>query len=112
MSRTEEFFHGTVSHFHPGDEILPGHAPVHRFMSSPEHSYATTSEDSAWHYAELAWNWKPEAKAPRVYKVEPIGEYEDDDNSNTSLGDKRSKSGWRVLGELPTPEHWKEEEEE
>lgn len=117
-----QFFHGTA--------MVPQHMPSQiepvtarptwakaavNFpgTSSPEHAYATSDESNAWHYAEMAWNAKAgKPVVPRVFRVEPTGEHEEDpafDDSGNSRGnfstDRRSQAPWRVVGEVPMPPH-------
>lgn len=110
-----QFFHGTVSELKEGDSVLPasqsGRKVVHRSMTDPEYAYATETPEAAWHYAELTWN-HAESGHPRVYRVVPLGEHEEDPQVDSRgqvrggvfEGDRRSKHGWKVEEELPMPE--------
>lgn len=117
----DQFFHGTA-----GDPTIGGLAkdpvisPANQrswgtvtFPSDtdPDYAYATTDESSAWAYAEKAWGTRA-AGIPRVFQVDPLGEHEEDpayDQRGASRsnyqGDRRSKAGWRVVREIPMPEH-------
>jgi rifampin ADP-ribosylating transferase len=109
----DQFFHGTVRKFSPGDVIAPGHSSNFGAESDPRYAYATGTEPGAWSYAEKAWHADPSGTSgpPRVYEVEPIGRHSKDpqvDSSGRSRGnyekDRRSKNGWRVKTERPMPE--------
>lgn len=115
MSRGEEFFHGTTAHLKVGAVIAPGRKPNYAGESSPEHAYATTSEEHGWDYAEKAWHASDKGH-PRVYQVAPIGEVEKDPTeyetgsmAGRSRGnydtDVRSRQGFKVLSERQMPEH-------
>ena len=84
--RKEQFFHGTTRKL---TEITPASThpnwmkPVFQNETDRDHAYATTSEDNAWHYAQLAHNvavhrGNAPFPVPRVYEVEPMGEHEPD----------------------------------
>lgn len=101
-----KYYHGTVE----ADlgEIEVGYSGgIHRYESAAGYAYATTSESSAWYYAELAWNnTSNDEDVPRVYIVEPNGVVEKDPGPDALSDDYRCADGWVVVGELPTPEHW------
>lgn len=110
MSRSENFFHGTTSHLSLGDVIEPGRAATFPHDTDPRYSYATTDATTAWDYAEKAWH-ATDKGAPRVYRVEPMGRHSKDpqvDRSGRMRGnhptDRRSRSGWKVVGEEEMPE--------
>lgn len=129
--QAEDYYHGTVHKFEPGERIAPasehGGHQVFRNTSRPEYAYATPKEDEAWHYAQHAWNGMPLhhpdfGNPPRVYKVRPLGPVEKDPTEYTESGgrwrdpfdnDKRSAHGFEVLHEVPmpedmgTPEEWR-----
>ena len=105
MSRGDEFFHGTTAHLRKGAIIRPGRKPNFQGESSPEHSYATTSEEHGWDYAEKAF-YSTDKGHPRVYQVEPVNHEDVEDDPLTYEhgtmagklrgnyeGDKRSRSG-------------------
>lgn len=113
-------FHGTVrpglTEIHPAEQ----HGKGVTFASDTDHrhAYATTTEDNAWSYAERSHDWAMNRArpgqhfVPRVYEVEPMGEHESDpshdqhgNSRNTFEGDRRSRHGFRVVRELPLPEH-------
>ena len=114
MSRNDEFFHGTVAHLSPGDVIQPvGDAIRATFRSDtdPRFAYATTDHDNAWDYAEKAFH-ASDRGTPRVYRVSPVGRHSKDpevgrDGSRRGNHptDRRSKSGWKVIEEVPMPEN-------
>lgn len=110
-----QFFHGTTEELKEGDTVLPaaksGRKVVHMSMTDPEYAYATDKPETAWHYAELAWNHS-DTGHPRVYAVSPLGEHEEDPQvdergnwRSNFEGDRRSRHGWKIEGELPMPEH-------
>jgi hypothetical protein len=93
----QQFFHGTTETF---DHVLPndvhgkneGFGTVHP-QSSAAHAYATTDPNQAFVYAmHTQGKWGGIAK---VWKVEPMGDYEPDVQSPNSY---RSRAGWRVTG--------------
>lgn len=115
MTRAQEFFHGTTAHLKPGDVVAPGKRPVFPNETDTRYSYATSDQDTAWHYAEIAWNAR-DTGVPRVYQVEPLGRHSKDPQVGVMPGgttysrdnfstDRRSKHGWRVLSEVQMPSH-------
>ncbi len=110
-NRASEFFHGTTEHLEPGDVVAPGGGPL-KFPqeTNRRYAYATPSEDNAWNYAEKAFH-ASDSGHPRVYQVEPLGRHTRDpeyDRGGNSRGnfrdDRRSKAGWKVVGERKMPE--------
>lgn len=101
----------------PGDLVLPaaqhgGHVTFNH-DTDPNHAYAT-GEDSAWDYAEKAHAWtvnrmdRGPFPVPRVYQVEPVhpeSVEEDPQGRGNNDDDVRSPHGFRVLREVPMPEH-------
>ncbi|MFV0427264.1 MAG: NAD(+)--rifampin ADP-ribosyltransferase [Beutenbergiaceae bacterium] len=98
---TGEFLHGTRADLSSGDKILPGYAS--NFRQTPlRHVYFTQTLDAAVWGAELATGDGP----PRIYVVEPTGEYVDDPNvtdkrfpGNPTLS-YRSLEPLRITGEV------------
>ena len=115
-----KYYHGTVQE--DLEEVIPANAGGQRsvFPSDTDRDYAYASEklEDAWHYAEMAWNASGSGR-PRVYEVGPIvGDVEEDpmfrpDGTSRSNfeGDRRSRSGWRVLREVDFPEAWGDPED-
>jgi hypothetical protein len=100
----QQFFHGSSTE--GLTEITPRGAQRYFHSDHPgTHAFATTSESDAWDYAEKAWNHADKG-IPRVYRVEPKGEVEKDPHYQNTEGTwHRSKHGFRVVGEVPMPEH-------
>lgn len=84
MTQTREegpFFHGTVAELGPGDLLTAGHRSNYRPEIVMNHVYFTASKDGAGLAAEIAAELSSvEDARPRVYEVEPQGEFEDDPN--------------------------------
>lgn len=94
----EQFlYHGTTHDFKPGDELLPQGHTLHG-PSTGKHVYMT-DQDTAQEYAgfaieQLADMGHSGPLVPRVFKVKPVGEveedpaglrqYDDDDNEYTT----------------------------
>ena len=70
------FYHGTKADLRIGDLLSPGFRSNYRPDVVMNHIYFTALRDGAGLAAELA----PGAGAPRVYRVEPTGPFEDDPN--------------------------------
>lgn len=70
------FFHGTKADLRPGDFLKAGFASNYRPEIVMNHIYFTAVADGAGLAAELA----PGGREPRVYEVEPTGDFEDDPN--------------------------------
>lgn len=70
------FFHGTKADLTPGDLLVAGHRSNYRPEIVMNHIYFTALADGAGLAAELA----PGDAPPRVYLVEPTGEFENDPN--------------------------------
>ncbi|MFB8146423.1 NAD(+)--rifampin ADP-ribosyltransferase [Microbacterium sp. NPDC056003] len=95
------FFHGTKADLHVGDLLTPGFRSNYRPEVVMNHIYFTALPDGAGLAAELA----PGDAAPRVYIVEPIGEFENDPNvtdkkfPGNPTRSYRSSAPLRVTGE-------------
>lgn len=112
-----KYYHGTVhenlTHVHPASK----HGGPVAFASDTDknYAYATTSHDDAWNYAQKVWGGDDHGRRPRVYEVKPIGGHKhvevdpQFDEHGRSRGnnesDFRSKRGWKVVREVPMPEH-------
>lgn len=70
------FFHGTKADLKPGDLLTAGFPSNYRPEILMNHIYFTALRDGAGLAAELAAG----DGMPRVYLVEPTGEFEDDPN--------------------------------
>jgi len=70
------FFHGTKAHLRPGDLLTPGFRSNYRPEIVMNHVYFTALMPGAGLAAELAAG----DAEPRVYRVEPTGDFEDDPN--------------------------------
>ncbi|MGX9670836.1 NAD(+)--rifampin ADP-ribosyltransferase [Mycobacterium sp. HM-7] len=70
------FFHGTKAELRVGDHLTAGFRSNYRPEVVMNHIYFTALRDGAGLAAELAAG----DGAPRVYEVEPTGEFENDPN--------------------------------
>ena len=70
------FFHGTKADLQVGDHLTAGYSSNYRPEVVMNHIYFTAIADGAGLAAELA----PGDAEPRVYAVEPTGEFENDPN--------------------------------
>jgi rifampin ADP-ribosyltransferase len=70
------FFHGTKAHLRVGDHLTAGFRSNYRPEVVMNHVYFTALRDGAGLAAELAAG----DDIPRVYAVEPTGEFENDPN--------------------------------
>lgn len=119
---TRVFYHGTtLSPFRETPDVIrpSGGPPIHPGVTDPRYAYATTDLSAARAYAEMAWQSREEG-FPAVLKVVPLGHVENDPRYDTNgnsrgnfEGDKRSSSGFRVVGKLPfgDEEEWLESRE-
>ncbi|NAZ84847.1 NAD(+)--rifampin ADP-ribosyltransferase [Kineococcus indalonis] len=105
MSRaTDEgpFFHGTRADLRVGDLLTAGFRSNYRPEVVMNHVYFTALRDGAGLAAELAAG----EGAPRVYVVEPTGDFEDDPNvtdkkfPGNPTRSYRSAAPLRVVGEV------------
>lgn len=96
------FYHGTRADLHIGDLLTAGFKSNYRPEITMNHIYFTALLSGAGMAAELA----PGESQPRIYVVEPTGEYEDDPNvSNKKFPGNptrsyRSKDPLKVIGEV------------
>ena len=96
------FFHGTKADLRPGDMLEPGYSSNFGERRDANFIYLTATLDAATWGAELAVGEGP----GRIYRVEPMGPFEDDPN----LTDKRfpgnptrsyrTREPLRVVGEV------------
>ena len=96
------FFHGTKAALHMGDLLTAGRRSNYRPEVVMNHVYFTALPDGAGLAAELA----PGESAPRVYVVEPTGQFEDDPNvtdkkfPGNPTRSYRSRDPLRIVGEV------------
>jgi rifampin ADP-ribosylating transferase len=96
------FFHGTKADLRPGDLLTAGFRSNYRPEVVMNHIYFTALRDGAGLAAELAAG----DAEPRVYIVEPTGEYENDPNvtdkkfPGNPTRSYRSAHPLRVVGEV------------
>ena len=74
------FFHGTIADLDAGDLLRPGFRSHYRPEVVMNHVYFTALVDGAGLAAEIAAQLSGGQARPRVYAVEPTGEYENDPN--------------------------------
>lgn len=95
------FFHGTKADLRVGDLLTPGFRSNYRPEVVMNHIYFTALVDGAGLAAELA----PGDARPRVYLVEPTGEFENDPNvtdrkfPGNPTRSFRSAAPLRIVGE-------------
>ncbi|MFJ4335726.1 NAD(+)--rifampin ADP-ribosyltransferase [Streptomyces sp. NPDC088935] len=96
------FFHGTKADLRPGDHLTAGFPSNYRPEILMNHVYFTALRDGAGLAAELAAG----DGEPRVYLVEPTGEFEHDPNvtdkkfPGNPTRSYRSTEPLRVVGEV------------
>lgn len=74
------FFHGTIADLSAGDFLTAGYPSNYRPEVVMNHVYFTALRDGAGLAAELAAELADGDARPRVYEVEPTGEFENDPN--------------------------------
>lgn len=96
------FFHGTKADLRVGDHLTAGFPSNYRPEILMNHIYFTALRDGAGLAAELAAG----DGEPRVYAVEPTGEFENDPNvtdkkfPGNPTRSYRSRQPLRILGEV------------
>ena len=96
------FFHGTKAELQVGDHLTAGFRSNYRPEIVMNHIYFTALRDGAGFAAELAAG----DGAPRVYAVEPTGEFENDPNvtdkkfPGNPTRSYRSREPLRIVGEV------------
>jgi len=96
------FFHGTKADLRVGDVLMAGFRSNYRPEVVMNHIYFTALPDGAGLAAELAAG----EAAPRVYLVEPTGEFENDPNvtdkkfPGNPTRSYRSRAPLRIVGEV------------
>lgn len=116
------FFHGTTADLSVGQFLTAGHRSNYRPDVVMNHIYFTALVDGAGLAAEIAVELREGDARPRVYQVEPTGEFEDDPNvtdkkfPGNPMRSYRSSAPLRIVGEITewnrlTPEQlqmWRE----
>jgi Rifampin ADP-ribosyl transferase len=74
------FFHGTTADLSVGDFLTAGRRSNYRPEITMNHVYFTALVDGAGLAAEIAAQLAGGEALPRVYEVEPTGEFENDPN--------------------------------
>lgn len=74
------FFHGTIADVSVGEFLTAGRRSNYRPEIVMNHIYFTARVDGAGLAAEIAAELAGGAARPRLYEVEPTGEYENDPN--------------------------------
>lgn len=105
MNDSTLYYHGTRADLKEGDLLTAGFVSNYRDTVVMNHIYFTALAKGAGLAAEMA---KGEGR-PRVYIVEPTGEFEDDPNvtdkkfPGNPTRSYRSRLPLRIVGEI---EHW------
>lgn len=100
------FYHGTKANLQIGDLLTPGFKSNYRPEVTMNHIYFTALSNGAGLAAELA---SGDAR-PRVYIVEPVGDFENDPNvtdkkfPGNPTRSYRSQEPLRIVGEV---DDWK-----
>jgi rifampin ADP-ribosylating transferase len=100
------FFHGTVADLRVGEFLTAGHRSNYRPEVVMNHIYFTALVDGAGLAAEIAVELAGGDALPRVYEVEPTGEFENDPNvtdkklSGNPTRSYRSAAPLRIVGEI------------
>ena len=116
------FFHGTIADLSAGEFLTAGHRSNYRPEIVMNHIYFTALVDGAGLAAEIAAELAEGEALPRVYEVEPTGEFENDPNvtdkkfPGNPTRSYRSTAPLRILREITewtrlTPEQlqtWRE----
>ncbi|KAA0113074.1 NAD(+)--rifampin ADP-ribosyltransferase [Mycolicibacterium sp. P9-22] len=96
------FFHGTKAELRVGDHLTAGYRSNYRPEIVMNHIYFTALRDGAGLAAELAAG----DGIPRVYAVEPTGEFENDPNvtdkkfPGNPTRSYRSRHPLKIIGEI------------
>jgi rifampin ADP-ribosylating transferase len=100
------FFHGTIADLRPGELLTAGRPSNYRPEILMNHIYFTALVDGAGLAAEIAAELAAGGPAPRVYRVEPTGPFENDPNvtdkkfPGNPTRSYRSSAPLRVLSEV------------
>jgi len=107
----EPFFHGTKADLRVGDLLSAGFISNYKDGLVMNHIYFTALSKGAGLAAEIARG----SGKPRVYVVEPVGEFENDPNvtdrkfPGNPTRSYRSRSPLRILGEIESWERFDED---
>lgn len=116
------FFHGTIADLRVGEFLTAGRPSNYRPEFVMNHIYFTALVDGAGLAAQIAAELSGSDANPRVYSVEPTGEFDNDPNvtdkkfPGNPTRSYRSSAPLRVVGEITewtrlTPEQlqtWRE----
>ncbi len=113
------FFHGTIADLTVGDHLTAGRRSNYRPEVVMNHIYFTARVDGAGLAAEIAAELAGGGAVPRVYAVEPTGEFENDPNvtdkkfPGNPTRSYRSSAPLRIVSEITdwtrlTPEQLQE----
>jgi len=100
------FFHGTKATLDIGDELVPGHGSNFQQGRVSNNIYFTSRLETAAWGAELATALTGSPERGRIYRVEPLGPFEDDPNvtdkkfPGNPTRSYRTRHPLRVLGEV------------
>ncbi len=100
------FFHGTIADLKVGEFLTAGHRSNYRPEVVMNHVYFTALVDGAGLAAEIAAELAGGEVPPRVYEVEPTGEFENDPNvtdkkfPGNPTRSYRSMEPLKVVGEV------------
>jgi len=103
------FYHGTIADLRVGDFLTAGYRSNYRPEVVMNHIYFTSNVQGAALAAEIAVELSEREAVPRVYVVEPTGEFENDPNvtdkkfPGNPTRSYRSKAPLKVVGEIA---HW------
>lgn len=103
------FFHGTIADLRVGDFLTAGYLSNYRPEVVMNHIYFTALADGAGFAAEIVAELTEGSPVPRVYIVEPTGEFENDPNvtdkkfPGNPTRSYRSSAPLKVVGEIT---HW------
>ncbi|MEU0545686.1 NAD(+)--rifampin ADP-ribosyltransferase [Nocardia sp. NPDC005978] len=100
------FFHGTIAELRVGELLTAGRPSNYRPEIVMNHIYFTALVDGAGLAAEVAAELAADEAVPRVYAVEPTGEFENDPNvtdrkfPGNPTRSYRSSAPLRIVGEV------------
>lgn len=100
------FFHGTIADVSVGELLTAGRPSNYRPEIVMNHIYFTARVDGAGLAAEIAAELAGGTAQPRVYEVDPTGEFEDDPNvtdkkfPGNPTRSFRSTAPLRIVGEI------------
>ncbi|MBB3606439.1 rifampin ADP-ribosylating transferase [Mycolicibacterium sp. BK556] len=100
------FFHGTIADLRVGEFLTAGRPSNYRPEIVMNHIYFTALVDGAGLAAEVAAELAAGQAVPRVYEVEPTGEFENDPNvtdkrfPGNPTRSYRSSAPLRIVGEV------------